>query len=264
MSTEVRICARPIVRRHKDKAKRAVIGYHGYMGYAGELFLPLDLLYQEGFDVFSPRYPGHGTSGEDFMSTDVSMWVEEAENAYRSIMDEYEEIYLIGHSMGGLMAAHVAHTFDVPKMVLYAPAFVLKQNIPAAFLSFLSLFVKRKRIPWQADPAFPLYGERGEGDDVYLGGEYWSYIYYRQTAGLERLRRKILPLLPEMRTETLVFTGGEDAVISEETGALVEKGMKGENNRWVHLQRATHLIPYDKDDASRDQAMQETILFLST
>ena len=197
------------------------------------------------------------------MKTDVTMWVAEAERAYRELEQDYEEIFLLGHSMGGLMAAHLAHLFDVHKMVLYAPAFLLYKTIPASLLSLLSLVKKRKIVPWAADPAYPLYGERDEGDDEYLGKEYWSFIYYRQVAGLERLRREVLTELPEIRTDTLVFTGGEDTLVSAESGPLVQKGMRGKNNRWVHLERGTHLIPYDRDDAARDLAMQETLLFLS-
>ena len=75
--------------------------FHGYTGYPGELMLPAKLLYESGFDVFIPRYPGHGTSGEDFSNSNSTMWVNRALKAYRDIEQDYETISLIGHSMGG-------------------------------------------------------------------------------------------------------------------------------------------------------------------
>ncbi len=263
MNETIRTCALPIERTHSPKAGRAILALHGYTGYPGELALPLQLLYEQGFDVFAPRYPGHGTSGEDFLRTDYLDWVREAEEAYRRLESEYDQVYLIGHSMGGLIAAHLASQFDIERMVLFAPAFLLTQNIPVPLLTLISLFRKRSKTEWAQDTEYPLYGDRDEGDDLYLGSEYWSYRYYRQIASLEKLRRLVLQELPEILTDTLVFTGGLDTVVKKETGPLVEEGMKGENNRWIHLENGTHLIPYDKDDVSRERAMQETILFLS-
>lgn len=260
----VRTCARPIERKHRTQVRKAVLGLHGYTGYPGELFLPLDLLFREGFDVYAPRYPGHGTNGVDFQKTTMKDWEASAERVYRRLSERYDEVYLIGHSMGGLIATHLASLFPVSRMVLYAPALVLQQKIPLQLLELIGLFRKRSPVSWERDPSYPLYGKRDEDDDQFLGKEYWSYRYYRQIASLEKLRRQVLLELPDILTETLVFTSGNDALIAQETGPLVQDGMKGENNRWIHLERGTHLIPYDKDDAARELAMQETLLFLGS
>ncbi len=260
----VRTCAKPIERKHRTQVSKAVLGLHGYTGYPGELFLPLDLLFKEGFDVYAPRYPGHGTNGEDFLKTTMKDWAASAERTYQRLTERYDEVYLIGHSMGGLIATHLASMHPVQRMVLYAPALVLQQKIPLQLLDLIRLFRKRSPVAWQRDSSYPLYGKRDEDDDQFLGKEYWSYRYYRQIASLERLRRQVLLELPDILTDTLVFTAGNDALIAKETGPLVQDGMKGENNRWVHLEGGTHLIPYDRDDASRQMAMQETLLFLGS
>ena len=191
-------------------------------------------------------------------------WAASAERVYRRLTERYDEVYLIGHSMGGLIATHLASVFPVSRMVLYAPALVLQQKIPLQLLELIGLFRKRSPVSWERDPSYPLYGKRDEDDDQFLGKEYWSYRYYRQIASLEKLRRQVLLELSDILTDTLVFTGGEDTLIAQETGPLVQDGMKGENNRWVHLERGTHLIPYDKDDGARQLAMQETLLFLGS
>lgn len=260
----VRTCARPIERKHRTQVSKAVLGLHGYTGYPGELFLPLDLLFKEGFDVYAPRYPGHGTNGQDFMKTTMKDWVASAQHTYQTLTERYDQVYLIGHSMGGLIATHLASLFPVQRMVLYAPAIVLQQKIPLQLLELMSLFRKRSPVSWQRDRSYPLYGRRDEDDDQFLGQEYWSYRYFRQIASLEKLRRQVLLELSHILTDTLVFTGGEDSLIAQETGPLIQEGLKGKNNRWIHLERGTHLIPYDKDDAARDLAMQETLLFLSS
>jgi carboxylesterase len=264
MDKKVLTCAKEVSLVHKEQAKHAVLCFHGYAGYPGELMLPAKLLYESGFDVFIPRYPGHGTSGEDFSNSNSTMWVNRALKAYRDIEQDYETISLIGHSMGGLIALKVAHEVKlVSKIVLYAPAILLNRPIPAFLVSLLSLCKKRKKVEWKKDPAYNFFDERDEGDDEYLGNEYWSYIYYKQVSEFEKLRKEVLSFIETISIQTLVFTGGLDNTVDAQVGHLIEKGTKRKDNIWIDLPNASHLIPYDKDDASRDIAMQETLVFLA-
>jgi carboxylesterase len=263
MNHTVRKCAQPISLIHEPQSHYAVIGFHGFSGYPGELALIAKLLYESGYDVYVPRYPGHGTDGEDFSNTNSQMWVEEALRSYELINGKYKSISVIGHSMGGLIALKVASLYKVKSIVLYAPALLMKKKIPVNTLSFLSLFSKRKSIAWKSDPRFPFFDERDDDDDAFLGKEYWSFLYYKQLIELEKLRKEVLQLLDTIDSPTLVFTGGEDLTVDKRVGELVTQSMKGRENRWIHLKNATHLIPYDKDETSREFAMSESIIFLT-
>ncbi|MDC7246475.1 MAG: alpha/beta fold hydrolase [Sphaerochaetaceae bacterium] len=263
MEHRVRKCAQPINLIHEPRAEYAVIAFHGYSGYPGELALIAKLLFESGYDVFVPRYPGHGTDGEDFAATDRSMWVEHALRSYELINGKYKSISAVGHSMGGLIALKVASLCDIPSMVLYAPALLLQKKIPVNLFSFLSHFSKRKAVEWERDPRFPFFDQRDDDDDEFLGKEYWSFIYFRQIAELEKLRKEVLQLVDSIDSRILVFTGGEDTTVDRKVGELLTEGTKGKDNRWIHLPKATHLICYDKDDVSRELAMTESINFLT-
>ncbi len=263
MKHSVRKCAQPISLVHEPSSQYAVIGFHGFSGYPGELALIAKLLYESGYDVFVPRYPGHGTDGEDFASTDASMWFESAKAQYEAIQGTYKSISVVGHSMGGLIALKIASLYEIKSMVLYAPALLLKKKIPINLFSFLSFFSKRKAVAWERDSRFPFFDERDEDDDQFLGKEYWSYLYYKQIVELEKLRKEVLQLIGSVDSRILVFTGGEDETVDQRVGELLTNGTKGEANRWIHLPKATHLIPYDKDEVSRELAMSESIIFLT-
>lgn len=74
------------------------------------------------FDYEFPIYPGHGTilnlkysGGDD--------WYNEAADAYTALESRVDTIYIIGFSMGGVFASHLAQHGGVEKLLLIAPAF---------------------------------------------------------------------------------------------------------------------------------------------
>ena len=258
---EVRACARPILAVHEEASDRAVVCLHGYMGYPGELALPAQRLYEAGFDVFVPRYPGHGTNGRDFMGTTRNDWIGEAERAVVDAMGAYGEVFLVGHSMGGAIATILSKRYGIRRTVLYAPALLIP-SLPFTLVSIVSLFIKRRPQPWQSDPRYPFFDDRDPDDDAFLGKEYWSWLYPKQIRQLELLRREAVSLLQETSTDMLVITGGQDQVVHKDVGHLVVDTGSG-TNEWLHLEQATHLIPYDIDQEARETAMERTIWWLS-
>lgn len=258
--TPVRACARPIALIHEPKAMRAVLCIHGYAGYPGELALPARRLYEAGFDVVVPRLPGHGTSGADFMRSRKDDWVGAAEKALVELGGQYQEVSLVGHSMGGAIAVLLASRHPVASVVLYAPAL----HIPAlnhSLVSLMSLFVRKKRVAWSADPRFTFFDERDADDDTYLGAEYWSWLYFRQLRDLSVISRKARAALSSTSSDILVLTGELDATVGADVGPMVVE-LGGGRNNWVHLQKATHLIPYDIDGDTRNDAMSRTVEWL--
>src|SRR5690625_6969791 len=68
-----------------------------------------------------PILTGHG---EEFSLEGISYdkWLEAAEKEMIKLMEECEILYVIGFSMGGMIAAYLAAKYDVEKLVLLAPA----------------------------------------------------------------------------------------------------------------------------------------------
>ncbi len=251
---KIRKCATPITLKNNNK--KAVLAIHGYAGYPGELALPAKTLYEGGFDVYVIRLPGHGTNSDDFRTTNAKMWIEKAQESYKKLVKEYEEVYLIGHSMGGAIATILASKYPVKKMVLYAPALkVSKLNLP--LISIASLFVKKFDTGWRSDPRYKFFDERDEDDDQYLGKEYWSHLYLKQVKELGFVAKEALKNLEKVKAEVLVFTGSLDQTVPKEVGSLFEK--HSTKNRWKNFEEATHFIPYDIDENVRKEAMEQTL-----
>ncbi len=258
---EIRKCAQPIELVGKPRSKKAVVALHGYTGYPGELALPAKELHKAGYDLFVPRYPGHGTSGKDFLSTRGADWIGEGERAVKEALENYAEVSLIGHSMGGAIAVILAERFSVERLVLYAPALMLPV-IPRFLLQVMAPFVRRKKVKWSQDERYQFFDERDEGDDAYLGSQYWSYLYPRQVLELVKIMEASQEALKRVTSDILVITGGLDEAVPQDVGPLVVRQGAGKN-QWLHLPQATHLIPYDYDEKSRLEAMSQTVAWLT-
>ena len=105
--------------------RKAILLVHGFAGgsydygnLGNDLQLPLD------FDVYTFTLPGH----DDFtISKKITRndWIKAAEEQMENLINHgYRKIYVIGHSMGGVIACHLARKYpQVKKLVLAAPAF---------------------------------------------------------------------------------------------------------------------------------------------
>lgn len=95
---------------------------HGYTGGPYEVEpLTTYLDEQTNWEILVPTLPGHG---ETLALEDVSYekWLQAAENSLQKLKKKYAQVYLIGFSMGGMIAAYLAAKFKVDKLVLLATA----------------------------------------------------------------------------------------------------------------------------------------------
>ena len=104
--------------------KKAILMIHGFVGGCYDFNnFQNELQLKRNFDVFTYTLPAH----EKFIVKDIKYkeWIDESKRQIEYLISSgYKEIYLIGHSMGGVIAAHLAsHYPQVKKLVLAAPAF---------------------------------------------------------------------------------------------------------------------------------------------
>ena len=119
---------------------RAVLHLHGYTGTTSEMRPLGEYLHSLGYTVLCPRLPGHGTSVEDLKETVASQWVAAAKLGYAILAKKYQQIYVAGLSMGGLLAMVIAATEKVEKAAFLATPIFL-QDKRAPFLPILRYFI---------------------------------------------------------------------------------------------------------------------------
>lgn len=95
---------------------------HGFTGAPYEIE-PLVNFLEEHTDwkISAPTLPGHGEE-EDLSTVSYQQWIEFVEGELEKLIEECEVTYIIGFSMGGMLAAHLAAKYHVEKLVLLSAA----------------------------------------------------------------------------------------------------------------------------------------------
>lgn len=104
--------------------KKAILIIHGFSGsLADNEILANQLETHNSFDVYAWTLPAH----EKYVINKVrySDWVDSVEEHLKFLIDQgYRKIYVIGHSMGGVLAGYLASKYpQIKKVVLLSPAY---------------------------------------------------------------------------------------------------------------------------------------------
>src|SRR5919112_5126271 len=107
-----------------DDPQRLVVLVHGYGEHIGRYAHVADALVARGCEVVGPDHRGHGQSpGEPALVEDFEPIVDDVRAVVQDARGDLP-VVMVGHSMGGLIAARYAqrHREDLAGLVLSAPA----------------------------------------------------------------------------------------------------------------------------------------------
>ncbi len=112
--------------------RKAIVIIHGFTGnlYDNE-YLMNYLELEPSYDVFASTLPGHNK--DRFSDATCEDWKNHVDGVITNLINNgYKNIYVIGHSMGGVLAGYVASKYPEIKKVVFVNAafdyFNFKQN----------------------------------------------------------------------------------------------------------------------------------------
>ncbi|MEO8549191.1 MAG: alpha/beta fold hydrolase [Kofleriaceae bacterium] len=91
-----------------EDASTSVLCVHGFTGTPYEMRFLGEHLADAGFRVRGLRLPGHGTSPEDLDRTTWRDWAGAVEHAFDELRAVGAPVAVVGQSLGGLLALHLA------------------------------------------------------------------------------------------------------------------------------------------------------------
>jgi len=93
-----------------EESDVGVVLVHGFTGTPYEVRYLGEQIARAGYTVRAPLLPGHGTSIRDLDRTTWEDWVEAINRAVDAMRVRCPRVAVIGQSLGGLLALHVAST----------------------------------------------------------------------------------------------------------------------------------------------------------
>ena len=102
----------------------AVLMLHGFMGSPASSRPLAEYLAAQGITVHCPLLPGHGNLPYMIHGFSHQQWLVEVEEAYNQLRAQKEQVFIVGHSMGAVLGAHLAHKYaDVCGLIYLAPLY---------------------------------------------------------------------------------------------------------------------------------------------
>jgi carboxylesterase len=225
-------CLAPIHISNQNH-RHALLLIHGFASSPAVYRYMLPLL--TGYDaIICKALPGHASNFNEFSKTKAIDWVQAVESTYDELLPAYEKIDVLGLSLGGLLACHLAKTRKIHRLFLLAPALSLKINIQhVLFYAKVLQFFGINRIP-------------NQGGNI-LSREH-SELTYRQLAV-----STITELLNMIKTFSYtppncpvdVFLGEYDKVVNVKQIAQTLEKYPQTTVHW--LKHSAHVLPLDAD-----------------
>jgi len=90
-------------KRLVENSSRSILFIHGIVGTPNHFkrFLPL---VPEDQSIYNLLLDGHGKGVRDFSRSSMAKWEEQTARAVSELAESHEEIYIVAHSLGCLLA----------------------------------------------------------------------------------------------------------------------------------------------------------------
>ncbi len=217
--------------------RKAVVIIHGFTGNLYDNEYLMNYLEDEMlFDVYAETLPGHNK--DRFSKANVDDWKNAVDAMINRLIEKgYKSIYVIGHSMGGVLASYIAGRHpEIKKMVL----------INAAF-NYFNFNQNKEDIKEKSLKKY---------------SNLWQKLIRTSPAMINEFRKLVdegKDFLQDVKCETLILRSMEDGVIPYDTGDLIYNSINSKSKYITNISGVGHrLMVSDK----RDIASEYIRLFL--
>lgn len=210
---------------------------HGYTGSPTEMRLIGDAFHAAGVTVSGPRLPGHGATFEAMNRCTWRDWTGHVEQAYRTLADRCERVFVGGLSMGSVLALHLAARHpEIAGAIAYSPA-VWVQNRLLPLTPLARYFVKAR----PKDPGSDLV-------DPAADQQIWSYDVdpIPAAAQLLALLKRVRRLLPQITCPVLVIYSSGDGAIHPTSAQRTYDAVGSSDKQIIRIEKSGHVITVDQ------------------
>lgn len=209
-----------------------------------------------GFTARGILLPGHcGNRGGLALST-LNDWIEKVEYEYHHLKSEYEDVMVVGFSLGALLTLQLALKHPLERIILMGvPMFMIREYLPInSLIKFCKKFIKRvKTIKRKC------YME----SDAYSGYLHQPIETHYPLQTLHELRQiidTVKPKLKDIKSQSLIIHSRKDMIAAPASARYLIEHLGSDDKRLVWLEQSHHLMMYDNEKWIVLNAVKEFLL----
>jgi carboxylesterase len=227
--------------------RSAALCLHGLTGTPYEVRSLAEAISATGIRAVGPALPGHNETPERLAATSHTDWLEAARAEFQRLREDCESVFVVGISMGGLLALALAQEEPVDALAVIGTPLALCQ--PCAWLIPLAKYL-RPMPPksWGSDIHDPAARARHPGYQV---------MPMNSVHELQRLQRRVRPQLARITAPILVAHGVHDRTARPRDAVEIRDSVSSEVRDYLLLAASGHIVPVDFDGPALAQAVAE-------
>ena len=226
-----------------------VLLIHGFTGSPAELLLLGNFLNAAGFTVLGIRLAGHGTNENDLIKTSQENWFNTVLDGWSILTGVCEKIFVVGHSMGGLLALKLSVAKKIDKLVtIAAPIFVDEslgaENLPPREVCGVQTVLRPRR---------KLKNVPSAANQIYRKMPLIS------VHELFDLLEGVKKILPKIQTPLLIIHAKDDHTAKPSSADFISENVSSKILQKKFWEVGGHLLPLTEN---RDEVFEEVAKFL--
>ncbi len=216
--------------------KSTDVGVFLIHGYGGSPYTMIDYAKKfeaKGYSVCCPRLPGHGTNELDFQNVTMENWLQSIYDHYLEFNKKVKTIYVIGFSMGGILASFLAYMFDIKKLALISTPYDFDKK-----MKNLKILRKFKKVIKTEKSNTKKYKNQVNYENIY---------YTKSLYQLYRLIKFYRRFIKKIKSDVIIVQSEKDDAVSFNSPQKIYNKVDSFNKKLQYVKDSNHVIPLDKD-----------------
>jgi carboxylesterase len=245
----------PGVSTGQRSSKAGCLLIHGFTGAPKEMRWMGDYLAGRGISALGVRLAGHATRPDDMIRSRWTDWLASVEDGYALLRGLAADIYLIGLSMGGVLALLMSTRLDVRGVVAISTPYRLREDPRLRYTDQLS------RI-WRYMPKSKAAPGSGWFDrDAWKDQVSYPENPVRSIGELNRLITAMRTALPQVQVPVLLIHSKDDEYVPPENLERIYAELVNVSDKTkLYVTGSGHVITRD---AAREQAFAAAYEFMN-
>jgi len=234
---------------------------HGFTGAPKEMRWMGEYMSQQGYPSLGIRLAGHATRPDDMLRSRYTDWIASVEDGYHLLCNVLssskggvtDRIYLMGLSMGGVLALLMSTRLDVAGVVGISTLYRIPYGYPAWMIKLFSKFIR-----------FQPKSKEEPGSSWFDKDAYAQHVSYpenpvRSGAELKLLAAEMRAALPGVRVPVLLIHSKNDTYVLPENMERIYAELGAPDKTRLYITGSGHVVTRD---AARDQVFEAASAFI--